>query len=1535
MTRADRGPGRDRLPTRLVLTVGQGVAALVGLALLAAASGILLVSQTSTGRQVAARFLQQTLQGAMDGQVEVGRVVGGNLVTRITLERFRIADGEGRPFLMMRDVRIEYSPLGLLTGDYHLRRMTAGRLELNLHQRPGGEWNFDRIFGGEDGEDPQRPAAGAGEGPADPTGADSDDGGVRLRVTDATVRSGRIEVRTPWEGSVEETTVWRLEKTGTGLERVIALENLQGSFPLLRLSDPVEPMRIETAGLGARVLAVTQPLELDHLDTEVEFGDTVQVELPAVRLAESRFSGSGWVLSGDPPRYRFDLDADRLAFSELRWLPVPVPEEGGGEADLVLRTSEDPEVMAVEIVRGSFRSGGSRVDGGLTLYLEETPRLEDVGLELRPLQLSLYHRLTGGEGLPGRVRGTVSGSGPLDLFRTDAALRIFRPDDAPLPSSVGWETGRSAAGTGGSGPDSDSAAAAPTSGPSRLRLRGGVGLTGEPRALRELEMQFEDFEPGWARLVDVDLRQVGRLDGRATLDRSPGGRVSFEADLSHRSPGAPTSRVEGRGTFQPGDPAAVDVEVQTRPLALSVLDPWFPSLEMLGTVRGPLSLSGTLSDLDASADLETPRGELQFEGNFDLAARRKSYDARLTARDIQLQQWLEAGPRTRLDVTGRVEGRGTDPDSLEALFDLQILPSRVHGARVDSSVLHFTVARGQVSVDTLAIRSDVGNLEGRGGFGLGSGQSGSLLFDLEAPDLATWNRWMVPGRLPVGDTAAADLFAAFPEQRTAEEVEEGTGTVSADTLAGSLTVRGVLHGNVDSFGFGGSLEGRGLRWGRTVADSIRVTADVARVRTLDSLQVEGTGLGLGRGDHVADSASFRLLRSDGGGRNRLWVTASREGSGALGARAELEWTDVRKELHLDSLDLRTESQRLQLADTATVAYGDSGLAVRNLELVGERGGRLRVDGVAPVRGDVDLALAAAGLDAGGIADLIRPGSAVEGTLEGTARLRGTAAAPTLEAEMTVDRPGFDGLEFDTLTTRLDYRDRRLSGRVVLREDGTDLVRLGGDVRVDLALRGVEDRLLADPLDLELALDELPLGLLLLPTGSLREVKGRVGGQVTVQGSTESPRLDGEMRVREGAFTVVPLGVGFRRIDGSIRFRGTEARTDSLKLASSRGGTLTVAGSVDLAEMTDPGFDLELRARKLRAIERRRATLTVAGRGQLEGSYRRLSLTGDFRLSDGTIRVEEFLRQRDVVDLTDPELYGLVDSTALAERSILSRVQNPLLQNLRMEVNVTLGPDLWLRSPDLSVELAGDLDVRMDRERGEVTAYGEVQLVRGDYRFTGARGVIARRLRISEGQIEFVGTPGTNPNLDITAAHTIRPESGTIRVEAHITGTMLNPVLNLTSEPPLSESDQVCVLLLNSPCAAPGAGQLARSQLLGRVGAELSSVLASEVGVDYLELRSGSDEQNGNDESTTGEEGSFLSRAEVEAGWYLSPEVFLTVTYPFGNRFPAGSLDWRFSENWSVELLTELRFDRGLRTGTSSNLERERTWGLFLFSDWSF
>jgi autotransporter translocation and assembly factor TamB len=1504
-----RGGGLAPVLAALGGSLGRILLGVVGLLLLTAAGGIVALSQTTLGRQVVADAIEGLLAGVVEnGEVRLGPILGGDLLTGALLDRFEITDPDGRLFVGVDSVRIRYNPLSFLVGTYRFDAVTAEHVRIVLRQGEDGRWNFERIFEGEE------PGPDDGDGP----------GTTRLLLSDVTVRSGSMEVRTPWAGDLAGAArdsaireglagdrLWRIRAVGPDrFEREIVLENLRGRFPLIRLVDPVRPMRIDFDDVAARALVVSQPLEVEGLEGSAVFRDSVQIRLVAATVGSSVLSGAGWVVPADPIQFSFALEADPLGFADLQWLPVPVPREGGGPADLSLFTRG--ATIVVDVADADVRVDDSRARGGFRLALADPPRFEALRLELDPVRLALVDDVLDRPTLiDGFIRGSLRGSGPIDLLDIEARLEL-----ADLP-----------------GPGADA--------PSGLDVDGGIAVI-EPRRMRELALDMRSFEPKWVRVIGLDAVVGGRTNGRTVLDGVAGGRFSFRTDLAHVLPGRDASRVRGGGTVDLRERREIDVDIFLEPLDVALVESALPEgLEVVGEVRGEVTARGPLEDLRVVADLRTPRGLLNFDGRFDLTAERKAYDALLTARDIQLAEWLEHGPRTRLAIDGRVAGSGTDPATLDARFDLRILPSLVEGAAVDTSVIRFTLAEGLARVDTFAIRSRAGSVEGRGAFGLTAERSGSLVLDIDVPDLSEWNAWLVEGRNPARvEEDVTDLFEAFGRAETPEEAAEA----APDTLAGRLQAIGVMYGNVDRFSVGGRAYASDLSWGEFGTDSVRITLEIPDPRQPDSLIVHAAAMDARLWGRDLDTLDVLWERTSAESHD-VELFARSDTSVELSTHLSALWTEREKAFRVTRFEMKEGERTLVLRDTAFVTWGESGLTARGVRLLGGDGGLLVLSGAIPDSGDAALDLRVVDLRVENLLAGVGNPLSLRGRLDLELRVRGTADAPLAELDLSVDEPSVRGVGYERLIADLSYAGRRLAVNTALVSGETEIARVDGFLRADLSLRDVERRLLDDPIDLTVAVDSMPLRAIELRVESLRDVDGYALGRFRVTGSPGELRYDGETRILAASATVPALGVRFRDVIGRFVFAGETARIDTLSIRSSAGGTAVVRGRIGLQDPTDVSFDLDLHARRFRGIDRRNVSAEIDGDGELNGKYASPELTGRFQVSRGELDLDRFTRQATAVDLTDPAIYSLLDTTLVVDRRILGRLDNPFMQNLRVDVDLQVGPDFWLRSRALEVEVAGELDVQMDRAARDLVAYGSLSLPRGKFRYQSGAGtdltsLYSRQLQIERGEIAFSGTPGLDPNLDIDAAYRARGDLGQVTIQVHVGGTLLAPTMTTSSEPPLPESDRICYLLFSTACFGAGsqggefAASLVRESLLGTVSSQISQVLVGGVGiVDYVDIRSSGTPQGQLEAGQT----SLLYGTEVEIGRYLTPDLFLKATQPLGGQLPGMSLDWSFLPKWRLELKTEDRFKRYSVYGYNYSFSgfSKRTWGLMLFREWNF
>src|SRR2546428_251972 len=80
----------------------------------------------------------------------------------------------------------------------------------------------------------------------------------------------------------------------------------------------------------------------------------------------------------------------------------------------------------------------------------------------------------------------------------------------------------------------------------------------------------------------------------------------------------------------------------------------------------------------------------------------------------------------------------------------------------------------------------------------------------------------------------------------------------------------------------------------------------------------------------------------------------------------------------------------------------------------------------------------------------------------------------------------------------------------------------------------------------------------------------------------------------------------------------------------------------------------------------------------------------------------------------------------------------------------MGSDVWLRSSEANIQLAGT--VFLKKERKEYLVSGTLQAPRGTYRLKV--GPVTREFVVSQGTVRYFGTPDQDAELNIEAKHTV-------------------------------------------------------------------------------------------------------------------------------------------------------------------------------------
>src|SRR5207247_864157 len=115
---------------------------------------------------------------------------------------------------------------------------------------------------------------------------------------------------------------------------------------------------------------------------------------------------------------------------------------------------------------------------------------------------------------------------------------------------------------------------------------------------------------------------------------------------------------------------------------------------------------------------------------------------------------------------------------------------------------------------------------------------------------------------------------------------------------------------------------------------------------------------------------------------------------------------------------------------------------------------------------------------------------------------------------------------------------------------------------------------------------------------------------------------------------------------------------------------------------------------------------------------------------------------------DPAVFAFADTAVLYDRELFP-TSNALLANMRIDVDVSVNRNTWLRSRDMNIEMYTEEPVRVHREADALALTGVVSTDRGEYTF------LSKSFQIKRGSATFVGGPELNPTLQATGEYQVQ------------------------------------------------------------------------------------------------------------------------------------------------------------------------------------
>ncbi len=619
-------------------------------------------------------------------------------------------------------------------------------------------------------------------------------------------------------------------------------------------------------------------------------------------------------------------------------------------------------------------------------------------------------------------------------------------------------------------------------------------------------------------------------------------------------------------------------------------------------------------------------------------------------------------------------------------------------------------------------------------------------------------------------------------------------------------------------------------------------------------------------------------------RDRIEVDASVGAGGAgLDLAAVVESAEAQTRLSVSQLEVRPVVGPAWTVDApASIRLGADRIDVDAARVVvgpGALEARGRLASGAGVRNDFEIG--AESVDLGALCGLWLVGESCQGQLEARLAVAGAPQRPEIDFELEVDDFAAAGQAYGRLRATATARGETLG--LQARLGGPDAYAdLEGRLPIEVGRR-TPVLSLTRPASITVRAADLPMaGFRGLLGGSVRRLDGRASARIDVRGGLADPVFEGDVSVQDLLVSVAATGATHR--DGRVRL-AVDSQSLLLRELTLDGGAITGGGDVGLSGGFPSRFALWLALDEARVVHRAEADVRVSGRLSLAGPAASPRLAGRIDVDRATLRptvapgsgapeadptirvVRRFDEEAAWVSGVPPEFGGERQDRGIRPRGPVlapSDGSRPLFEDASVAVTVGLGDAGFVRRFDANLRLDGEVYVNRDPEE-EIRISGGIGGRQGWYIFQG------RRFEIQRARVTFAGKTPPDPDLDVEAQY--RAREYTVRIR--ITGTTQHPSLNLSSDPPLDQSDILAVILFGKPVSQldDSQGQILQSQALALLASYVAPELQRSV-LDTFGLASLTFSMPTGDTAGT-----------IGVGRYFGDDLFVSVARDFGG--PSG------------------------------------------------
>ncbi|HKC16935.1 MAG TPA: translocation/assembly module TamB domain-containing protein [Steroidobacteraceae bacterium] len=446
-----------------------------------------------------------------------------------------------------------------------------------------------------------------------------------------------------------------------------------------------------------------------------------------------------------------------------------------------------------------------------------------------------------------------------------------------------------------------------------------------------------------------------------------------------------------------------------------------------------------------------------------------------------------------------------------------------------------------------------------------------------------------------------------------------------------------------------------------------------------------------------------------------------------------------------------------------------------------------------------------------------------------------------------------------------------AGRVEATIDGAGL---SGNVALDAgAAGGITGRIAARreaapwrdwPLRGELRLQTQSLGFIDSYVAQVDRVSGRLAANLTIAGTPAAPALNGELKVSDAEVDAYQINLALRDLNFNARLKDTVLVMDG---SANAGGDGHARFDGELAWRNAlPYGHLHLAGENLRIVNIPEARVQASPDVYMKFNGRRIDVTGTVTLPYARLQRPDQLANA---------------ARASSDEVIVTSSRTPRAEGFQVYSDLTLrlGERVTIDTLGLAGRLSGSLRSIAD-DSGFNRATGELQVEEGKYTAYG------RRLDVEHGRLLYSSGPLNDPAIDLRAIKKF-PD---ITAGVNVRGTLRQPRMTFFSDPPVSQSQIVSLLLAggslesvqntNDPTQRSSA---ARNNMLLQGSALLFQQFGPKVGLDEVSVES-----------------DLNNETSLVLGRYLSPRLYVGYGISVVEAINTIKMRYTIGDHWTIK-----------------------------------